>query len=368
MDKEVKIMGAGPAGLVAGINLARSGYNVTIFEKSDDCGKRFNGDFQGLENWSRKEDVLDELKLMGVEVNFHCEPFSKLKAYNHDLELTDISSDKPLVYLVKRGVAKNSLDAGLKQQALAAGVNIVFNKSIKEEDADIVAKGPSSADIIAKGITFKTNQEDVWMGFLDDDIAPKGYAYLLITKGQGCLVTVLCRHFSKEKEYYEKMREKVSKVYNLEAYDIKEFGGYGNFFLVNRYVKDSRLYVGEAAGMQDFLWGFGMRYAMVSGYLAAKSIIENKDFEYLMKERFDNQLKASLVNRFLFEQLGNKGYNFLIKRVVNNKPYNFLYDYYNETSLQKIIYPFAKYFLRSKENRHKDCDCTWCRSRAQEYE
>ena len=48
----VKIIGAGPAGLVAAIVLRRHGIPVTVFEKSPEVGHRLSGDFQGLENWS----------------------------------------------------------------------------------------------------------------------------------------------------------------------------------------------------------------------------------------------------------------------------------------------------------------------------
>jgi len=52
----IKILGAGLSGLTAGINLAKNGYEVEIFELRNDCGARFKGDLQGLENWSSKKD------------------------------------------------------------------------------------------------------------------------------------------------------------------------------------------------------------------------------------------------------------------------------------------------------------------------
>ena len=35
-------------------------------------GRRFRGDLQGLENWSEKENILDEFKRMNIKINFDC--------------------------------------------------------------------------------------------------------------------------------------------------------------------------------------------------------------------------------------------------------------------------------------------------------
>jgi len=60
-SRYIKIAGAGPAGLTAAINLAKSGYKVGIFEKNNNAGARFHGDLQGLENWTKEEDALKSL-------------------------------------------------------------------------------------------------------------------------------------------------------------------------------------------------------------------------------------------------------------------------------------------------------------------
>ena len=44
--ENIKIAGAGPAGLTAAINLAKAGYQVEVFEKNHDTGVRFHGDLQ----------------------------------------------------------------------------------------------------------------------------------------------------------------------------------------------------------------------------------------------------------------------------------------------------------------------------------
>jgi flavin-dependent dehydrogenase len=72
------ILGAGPSGLSAAINLVREGYHVNAYEKYNEVGARFNGDLQGLENWSEEEDVLLTLSKMNIETNFDYSPFNEL--------------------------------------------------------------------------------------------------------------------------------------------------------------------------------------------------------------------------------------------------------------------------------------------------
>ena len=47
----VKIMGAGLSGLAAATVLAKAGVEVHVHDSREDSGKRFDGDFQALENW-----------------------------------------------------------------------------------------------------------------------------------------------------------------------------------------------------------------------------------------------------------------------------------------------------------------------------
>ena len=77
-----KILGAGPAGLSAAINLASAGYSVNVFEKNQEIGSVVKRNLQGLENWSDKQDVVKEFKKMRIKPNFDCEPFKNLRITN----------------------------------------------------------------------------------------------------------------------------------------------------------------------------------------------------------------------------------------------------------------------------------------------
>jgi len=355
--KNIKIMGAGLSGLSAAINLVKAGYNVDVFEKRSDCGKRFHGDLEGLENWSSRVDVVSELESMNIKINFDCHPFKKM--YSSDgKELIEMKCKKPTFYLVKRGVVKNSLDQGLKNQAMDLGVDIHFNSKVKKENMDIISVGPveNKPIGIVKGIRFETGSDDIAVALLNKEASNRGYSYLLITKGYGCMCSVnLYEEGNKADKYFKKTYEIFTKLFNVEIKNKEKVGGVGCFSLKPRFVENRRIYTGEAAGLQDILWGFGMRYAINSGFFAALSIIENKNYKKLIKQRLLGRLKTSVVNRFLVERLGNHYDAYLLRQAKKNKDnwIDMLYQAYNPSLYSRAFYPFAKWYLLARYRRLK---------------
>lgn len=186
----IKILGAGISGLTAAINFAKAGYNVEIFELREDCGTRFNGDLQGLENWTTKKDVLKDLKSMNLNINFKFKPFKSIIVTDGTSNVK-FSFKRPLFYLVKRGKMYESIDQGLKRQAQELGVKIYFNSKMKEKNVHIIANGPKKALAIAKGISFDTEMEDMALALIGDKFAYKGYSYLLVCNGYGNMCSVV---------------------------------------------------------------------------------------------------------------------------------------------------------------------------------
>ena len=115
-------------------------------------------------------------------------------------------------------------------------------------------------------------------------------------------------------------------------------GGVGSFSM-KKVIKGSALFAGEAAGLQDFFWGFGTRIATTSGYLAAQSIINNLDYEEVIDTHFRSRLKAGVVNRYLFENILSKNdYSFFINFDKFQKKLHSLYNY---NLVQRLLYPIA---------------------------
>ncbi|NOX66131.1 MAG: NAD(P)/FAD-dependent oxidoreductase [Chlorobi bacterium] len=370
-NKQITIVGAGPAGLTASIALRQAGYNVNLYEQNNNVGLRFNGDFQGLENWSDEEDTLDILSNLGIKINFLCHPYYGNDGifYGPNLKQVKVKTSRPLFYLIERGSSENSLDRGLLKQAEEAGVNIFWGQKLDsvKDGLAIVGTGPKAADAIAKGMVFSTSYKNIFVGFLDNKIAPKAYAYLLVNNGKATFATCLFEDFKNEKLYYNRALSAMDSVLDIDKIAPKEFGGFVNFFTEPIYSKNNRiLYVGENAGFQDALWGFGIKYAMLSGYYAAQSIINKQDYKELCEEHLRPKLKTSLANRFLFAHFTNYGYSFILSKLGSYPdvipP---LRKHYNQSNTKKVFYQICKRWYKSrlidKQCLHKNCDCVWCR-------
>jgi flavin-dependent dehydrogenase len=344
--ERINILGAGISGLSAAINLAKKGYNVEIFEKRSDCGKRFLGDLEGLENWSSKIDTIKEINLMNIKTNFDCKPYNKLFV-SEGKEVLEVNLKKPMFYLVKRGAIPNSIDQGLKNQALDQGVKIHFNKKISKENMDIISTGPAGQKYfaVAKGIRFESNSDDIAFLLLHNEASANGaYSYLLISDGHGCICSVnVYLKGSETKKYYNKTYELITNLVDIDIRNEKNVGGLGCFQLSRKLVSNGKIYTGEAAGLQDLLWGFGMRYALISGYFASKSISENKSYKRLIRKNLNKRLKTSVVNRYLTDKYYKYVHDYIIGIVKSDTGnwMDILYERYNPTLYSRILYPIA---------------------------
>ena len=345
MAGEIKILGAGIAGLTASINLAKGGFDVTVFERSSTVGSRFHNDFQGLENWSDQTDALEIIKNLSLKTNFWNKGFKKASIYT-DLQKEFITNDADnLFYLVQRGPV-NSLDENLKNQALDVGVEIRFNSKMTGEECDIIATGVSGKKPVGvvKGIVFDTDLEDSIILILNNKFAFKGYSYLLVADGKATLACVVIKDLSKANLCFKNSCEAFSKLKKFKIKNKRSFAGYGTFALNDSNKQNQKLFVGEAAGFQDLFLGFGMKYALLSGYAAAKSIMEERDYDMICRELFLDKQKASAANRLIYEISGVWGYNYLANRLSNSRsPKSWLKDHYSFSLSKRLIYPFTKF-------------------------
>lgn len=365
-DGPVTIVGAGLAGLACAIVLARAGRQVIVREWHKTVGSRFHGDFQGLENWSDHEDVLNELRAAGIEPSFDAHPVREGTAFDAWGEAYPIQSDRPLYYLVRRGSHDGSLEFGLLEQATAAGAEVRFGDRVAHpEGSAVLAIGPRTADAIAAGYVFKTDQPDGnWIAF-DDRLAPLGYAYLLIHGGHGTVASCMFTGFKHQAEHVKRTVAFFADRAGLEMRDPRPFGGYANLRLPRTAVQGGHPVIGEQAGFQDALAGFGMRYALRSGILAARSLLEGTDYVKLWRGELQPLLRTGVSNRFVFNIVGARGRRWALRGISRSDTATTLRRLYRPSVLTSLVFPLALWRYRAPLGDpscdHVACDCVWCR-------
>lgn len=361
----VTIVGAGPAGLVCAIALARSGWHVVLREWHHDVGARFHGDFQGLENWSSEQAVRDELATAGIGATFEHHAVSRATVYDARGTPHQIQSGQPLFYLVRRGAGEGTLDRALLHQAVAVGVDVRFeDRASGVKGTTVLATGPRRADAIAVGYVFETSMPDGSWLVIDNWLAPLGYAYLLTRGGRGTVASCMFTGFKRQAEYVERTVAFFRERFGLEMREARPFGGFANFRLPRTALQGGHPVIGEQAGFQDALAGFGIRYALRSGLLAAESIINGTNYTSLWRRDLLPLLRAGAVNRFLFNLLGKPGHRAAIRRLSRGDARLILRRFYGSSTLSRLLLPVARLgyraSLRDRSCNHVDCQCVWC--------
>ncbi|HYI09632.1 MAG TPA: NAD(P)-binding protein [Thermoanaerobaculia bacterium] len=365
MTNPIRIAGAGPSGLAAAIALARAGRAVEVHEAKRDVGTRFIGDLQVIEAASEREPVPDFLDRIGVEPNFYFRPVTHATFYDARNRAGTIRSSQPYGFFIRRGPEEGTLDRGLLAQAQRAGVNVIFNSRLKAEEADIVATGPASPDGLAREMTWHTADPERVEVFFNHLLSPGGYSYFFILDGVATFGCAIVADFKKIDTYFDHSLASAQRA-NPFAIPSETRTGYSymNFHLKQRATKDSARYVGEAAGFQDYLFGLGIRYALTSGWLAAQSILEGKDFDELWKRELGAKQQTSLVNRFLYEAGGNTGLSIFVRQAARAKDfYRYLSGWHANTWWKALLAPVVQRFWRHRGRCLHKPGVHWCRAR-----
>jgi flavin-dependent dehydrogenase len=357
----IRIAGAGPSGLAAGIHLAKAGVPVSLFEARRTVGARFIGDFQVIENISGSGDALEELRRLGLDVNFFMQPVRRGVFFGPDLRPHPVESAEPFAYFIKRGEEADSLDSGLARQAEAVGVKISYQTRLKREEADIIATGPSIPDGLAKQVVFSTPLPDtVWVLF-DMARAPGGYAYLFVLGGRATLGCAITRDFDRIDHYFDQAVQRFSEATPFSISGGREGYSFMSFSLKKSAEVDRRLFVGEAGGFQDFLFGLGLRYALTTGHLAAESLLKKSAYNPVAAVGAAQEI--SLVNRALYEWGGNVGLSFLIRQAARGDVRHYLSRWHAPRLWKRWLLPWVKWCWKQEGSCTHPFDPHWCRQR-----
>jgi flavin-dependent dehydrogenase len=311
--KTIRILGGGLSGLTSAINLKRAGVDVEVHERKRFCGKHTN-DFQFLENWTFKDDALAILQNLNIQTDFYIKPWHSLELISPSLKRYRKSSSHPLMYLVKRGPMEDSIDHALQKQATNANIPIIFKSKLNADDADIIATGIKKPTFIVTGITFPFDHPDKAIALFDDNLSLKIYSYFIVNDNIGEIASINPADRKDHKARFELAVKRFEEILNFKLTTIAyRFAAPGSLYFLKNARINNQCFIGEAAGFQDCLAGFGMMYALKSGYYAAQSIIRNDDYDHLWQADMLKPMEVSRTNRFLFERLSNDGYDKLVK-------------------------------------------------------
>lgn len=316
LNGEKTIIGAGLAGLSAASILSNNGVKVNLIERGPSVGELRGQDFQVVRNYGNDLNFLDSLSEYGININ-HKQPIRKIVKYAPSGKSMEVSSDNgPLFYAIKRGHDEFSLDRQLCDSLNKKNVEFEFDRNANIS-GDIIATGPILRNISGFGYTFDgidVDPEKILL-FMDNDYAPKGYIYLAPYGKHSASIAAVSFDLSYNlKMLLDRFLEKnkvVSEI--IKNYKNKEsFSGYAYSNFPETAKIAGKLFVGSAAGFVEAARGFGVKYSIMSGILAAKSILGNLDYDQLWKESFGGELKENLNRHFLLSSLNNKGYEKLL--------------------------------------------------------
>ncbi|MCD6227209.1 NAD(P)-binding protein [Candidatus Micrarchaeota archaeon] len=342
----IKINGAGPAGLSTAIELSKisKDYDVTVYEKEKGVGTRFNGSFQFMfipgSNVDGRVFLRSIIPQKILKKMFLVPIHAITVSTQHRTE--KFHSLRPIWWAVKRGPMKDSLDYALYRTAKSNEVNIKFNST--SLDAIVNATGGRVPSGIAREFVFDTDIEDVFHIILDKRFAPGGYAYLCVINQKATLCVAVTKNMSKIIEFSNAALEIFKKIYNMKMNNVHAQTNYVSFDILQNYIRQDQFLTGEAGGLQDGLFGFGLWYAITSGQLAAQSILYDVDYNTSVTAWFEQLLKTGKTNRFIYEigetLLGNRFYDMILKYAKNKPIRRLLKELTSPTPLKTWVYDF----------------------------
>jgi flavin-dependent dehydrogenase len=316
--EKVRIAGAGLAGLTAAYVLSKAGRPVEIYERKSRLLPSSGPHTEGIRNY-RKQDVLDELRSFGFDIP----PFSTVQQTIRCSPSARNMIRGPAHYLFMRGREAHTVDQVLFQRGQSAGAVFRFGSEIDPNDADIAAVGPprEGYNILGAGYSISSSgsplELDTAYALFDNEIAPLGY--FAITPGIGfhSFYSVSWGELN-----FEALLSRAEKAFDIPW--IREIVGSGQrvgrilgraHFVsdpIAGAVRDGTLLAGEAGGFQDAVAGFGFRYSVITGALAARSLLEGADYRALLRDAFGQEFQQASALREKLNHATNDDYDRMI--------------------------------------------------------
>jgi len=321
---DVIVIGAGISGLTCSKYLSEKGLNVLVLEKEDRIGAQIGDNLQGF--FDR------ELKKIEFEIP-RDNPINKFKIWLPCGDILEFNFDRPFMYLVIRGGNERSFDNYLADKAANSGAKILTKARVVDisftskgsqvkivdgrtfdaryivaaDGANLFVRRLLGLEIfetkgVGMGVTM-TNvdiEKSTFHGVFGLSIAPAGYGYVNAYPQEG-LATVAVSYGPKYADqspavYFERLLQRIAPI-TRNAKEVSKFSGRvvcgeGDQTLVYENV----LFVGESAGFQDRMFGFGMPFAITSARIASEIIHESHaKNDYAVLDEYERICKRTLI-------------------------------------------------------------------------
>ena len=344
----VHIAGAGPAGLACAIELASRGVECELHERHPVIGGRFDGDHQILPAFGDKpwgEHILADLGI--DESTLDWVPLHGARFLDDSGRVAEGTSKHPFAWLIRRGPDEGTLDFAMARRARELGVRVHTGQPLAPDRADVVATGLRRVDGLAVEEMFRTAADNRIDVILDEDLAPGGYAYLFIHQGEATLGIAALGSYKDLGRRLDVARERFEALGEFDQQNTRSAAHGMNFCLPGTALDDGRPCVGEAAGFQDFLFGLGLRMAVISGQLSARALAEEVDYDKLWREALQDRMHTSLVDRWLYERGAVR--RWLMRRMATHDLQELLNDLQRHHWSKQLLLPWIR--------RFRACDC-----------
>ncbi len=276
---------------------------------------------EGIRNYLGR-DGLEDLARFGVAVR----PFSVAMRVVRRSPHGQNTIRGPSYFLVTRGGGPGTLERQLLDAALDAGAAVRYQTRASPTEVDVWATGAprDRVNIIAAGYRFSRAgaalPDDEIHSLWDNDVAPRGY--LCVLPGPEWHSVYACAWGPIA---YGDLLARVDRALRFPwvAGLIGRARVLGKIYGKGHYQEDPvaglssspPLVVGEAGGFQDAVGGFGIRYAVASGFLAAEALLGKGDFLSAIRSEFAGDFEEAVRGRRWLDRATNDDYDELVRKL-----------------------------------------------------